>query len=170
MLTAFKERQLKFTPPIDLNNADDFEFNEVCIRSPYTKELLQERVYVDLKNDGSLVWPILLVYVGSSQTDMIKECSEESTLSDLFAPVFAQPAPWDEQNFDYGLDNIRFFLPLDVFDDRQLEEISLNQTLRQVISIKDHYITQGLPTIHVYTKQKALESLEKLDSKRYRLR
>jgi hypothetical protein len=59
---------------------------------------------------------------------------------------------------------------LDVFDDRQVQELDLQQTLREVISTKDHTIIQGLPIIQVYTKEKADAELEKIGNGRFRLR
>ncbi|KAI6181462.1 Adenosylhomocysteinase [Aphelenchoides besseyi] len=169
LLSAFQERNLRFHPPIDLKSPEEFDLADVCIRSPYTNEILQERVYVNPSDPNELVWPLLLQYVGMGQTDMIKDCGESVSLGELVAPVFAKPAPWDTLEFDYRLDNIRFFLPLDVFDDRQVEEVTLKQTLREILSTIEHTIVHGLPIVQVYTKKKAEAELERLTFKRFRL-
>lgn len=47
------------------------------------------------------MWPVLLQYVGAAQTDMIKDSHEELVLEELLTPAFAEPAPWDNENWDY---------------------------------------------------------------------
>ncbi|KAI6183172.1 Tetratricopeptide TPR-1 domain containing protein [Aphelenchoides bicaudatus] len=171
LLTALQKRNLRFTPPLDLSNMEEFDLADLFIRSPYTKEQLQERVYWDSKaNDdgtGALVWPLLLVYISAGQTDMIKDCNENTPLIDLLSPVLSD-LPWDQKS-EYNFQNIRFFVPLDVFDERQIEEISLRKSLHTVLSIKDHYIQKGLPMIHIYTADKVKTDLEKVSGNRYRV-
>ncbi|KAI6198048.1 hypothetical protein M3Y94_01298900 [Aphelenchoides besseyi] len=72
LLSVFQERKLRFQPPTDLKSPEEFDLADVCIRSPYTQEMLQERVYVNPEDSNELVWPLLLQYVGMGQTDMIK--------------------------------------------------------------------------------------------------
>jgi hypothetical protein len=37
-----------------------------------------------------------VVYVGAGQTDMIKDCDENTQLSELLSPVLAE-LPWDQE-------------------------------------------------------------------------
>ncbi|CAD5211449.1 unnamed protein product [Bursaphelenchus xylophilus] len=165
----FKERGLRFRPPIDLDKPEELDWNDLCRKSPYTKELLQERVYIDKETDG-LMWPVLLQYVGAGQTDMVKDSHEDLTFDRLLMPVFSEPAPWDRDEWNFRRDNVRLFLPLDVFDDEQLVEIHPEQTLREALSTKDHTIIQGLPVIQVYLKEKAEKELIKLENGHFRPR
>ncbi|CAD5207251.1 unnamed protein product [Bursaphelenchus okinawaensis] len=167
LLSLFEWRGLSFKPPIDYRNPEELDFNDLCIRSPYTKEILQERVYIDKETNG-LMWPILLQYVGAGQTDMIKDSHEDLLLSRLLKPVFSSPAPWDSDEWNYRKDNVRLLLPLDVFDDEQLLEVDMDQSLKDLLSSTDYTILQGLPIIQVYLKEKVEQELEYLGKNRFR--
>ena len=50
---------------------------------------------VHLASDGSLVWPVLLLYPEYSTSDYIREFRESDRFADHLNEIFKTPAPWD---------------------------------------------------------------------------
>jgi hypothetical protein len=47
------------------------------------------------------------------------------------------------------MDNVQLFVSLDVFDEECVIEVDFNQCLKEVLSLPDVVIVQGLPVIQV---------------------
>lgn len=61
-----------------------------------TPELPVAQRGVHLSDDGQLVWPLLLIYPESDQTDFLHAVEEGVSLADVVATVLEEPAMWDE--------------------------------------------------------------------------
>ena len=50
---------------------------------------------------------------------------------------------------------MRFFLPLDILDDRQVQELRMTERLRDTLATHDHVIVNGLPVVQVSVRARA---------------
>ncbi|EFO17429.2 hypothetical protein LOAG_11070 [Loa loa] len=80
LLSAFKVRDINFRPPICFDNPELFEWSQIEVQLASLKE--SEKVYVD--DYGVLHWPILAQYPETGKVDLLTECSEESSINDVF--------------------------------------------------------------------------------------
>ncbi|KAH7701463.1 Protein C17G10.2 [Aphelenchoides avenae] len=165
LLGAFKARNLRFRPPILLDDPDVFEWSQIAVELPQ----LNQHPTVYLGDDDELVWPLLLQYPQVGQTDTILDCSENATIASLVAEVLSTPASWDPTH-EFRSDNVRFFVALDVFEEEQVAEVHQEQTLREILSSKDVVVVKGLPVIQVYAKNRLAVALEAVCDGRYRFR
>lgn len=164
LLNAFKERALTFKPCFSMDDPSLFEWSHIEVRLPQTES--HQMVYLDERD--LLQWPLLIQYPEFGQVDFLKDCCEESTLSQVLEAVFQQPAEWNAAH-SLRPENVRYFISLDVFDEEEAVEIYADDTLKTVFSTKDYVITQGLPVIQVYTKTRAEESFSYISGRRYRV-
>uniref|UniRef100_A0A914DTV2 Cns1/TTC4 wheel domain-containing protein n=1 Tax=Acrobeloides nanus TaxID=290746 RepID=A0A914DTV2_9BILA len=153
LLNALKERRLCFKPKVVFEDVEDFEWSQLEVQIPH----LKERPIVYLNDSNELVWPLLIQYPESGQTDFLTDCSENSIITELVSQVLENPAEWDPTH-RFNLENVRFFLSIDVFDEEQVIEIDSNQTLKSALVSKDFVIAHGLPVIQIYTKKHAEKS------------
>uniref|UniRef100_A0A914Y1U1 Cns1/TTC4 wheel domain-containing protein n=1 Tax=Panagrolaimus superbus TaxID=310955 RepID=A0A914Y1U1_9BILA len=160
LLQMFKKRGLEFRPEIDFVNFREFEWTMLDVNFPH-----RPTTRVDFEAGSDILeWPLMLQYPETAQTDLLTECPETYTIETLIQPVLEQPAEWD-RNHAFKLPNIRVFIALDIFDDEQIKEISLDDTLGNVISNKDYLIVQGLPVIQIYTKNYIASKLAPVEGK-----
>ncbi|KAK6102853.1 TPR repeat family protein [Brugia pahangi] len=130
LLSAFKVRDINFRPPLCYDNPEFFEWSQVEVQLPVLRKT--ERVYVD--NCGILHWPILVQYPEVGKVNIITDCSEENSITDMFG-FYEQRTPHDDTTFNAEL------MPWSKF--------------REAFSIPGFIIVQGLPTIQIYTKKHA---------------
>ncbi|CAG9535303.1 unnamed protein product [Cercopithifilaria johnstoni] len=83
LLLAFKERNINFQPIICFDNPELFEWSQIEVQLAFLKE--SEKVYVD--DRGILHWPILAQYPETGKVDLITDCSEESSVDDVFSEL-----------------------------------------------------------------------------------
>ncbi|KAL3993683.1 TPR repeat family protein [Acanthocheilonema viteae] len=88
LLLAFKKRNINFQPVISFDNPELFEWSQIEVQLPFLKE--SEKVYVD--DCDILHWPILAQYPETGKVDLVTDCSEESSVDDVFSGIFEQRA------------------------------------------------------------------------------
>uniref|UniRef100_A0AC34F2C2 Cns1/TTC4 wheel domain-containing protein n=1 Tax=Panagrolaimus sp. ES5 TaxID=591445 RepID=A0AC34F2C2_9BILA len=160
ILQMFKKRGLEFKPEIDYKNYREFEWTMLDVNFPH-----RPTTRVDFEPGTDILeWPLMLQYPETAQTDFLTECPETFTIRTLIEPVLEQPAEWDS-NHAFQLSDVRVFVALDIFDDEQIKEISMEDTLGDVISSKDYLIVQGLPVIQIYTKSYIASKLTPVEGK-----
>uniref|UniRef100_A0A0R3S4L7 Wheel domain-containing protein n=1 Tax=Elaeophora elaphi TaxID=1147741 RepID=A0A0R3S4L7_9BILA len=141
LLLAFKERNISFQPTICFDNPELFEWSQIEIQWAFLEE--SEKVYLD--DFGVLHWPILVQYPETGKVDLITDCSEESTLDDVFSGVFKQKTSFDGSDFMFNA------------------ELMPRSKIREAFSIAGFIIMKGLPTIQIYTKKHAETNFVKVE-------
>uniref|UniRef100_A0A183C2Q5 Glucose-6-phosphate isomerase n=1 Tax=Globodera pallida TaxID=36090 RepID=A0A183C2Q5_GLOPA len=152
LLEVLRRRGVRLCPPV--NDPDD-----LCQQLQISFGPLDRHAMVQLVEEGDggieqLIWPLLLQYPESSQTDFVAECGEHVLLHEALAEVFSSPAHWDILH-NFRFDNVRLFVTLTCADERErIREILLKQhSLGVVLRWSDVFVTKGLPVIQIYTRQ-----------------
>lgn len=163
LLEALKKRKIKFQPPIvDL---DDLPLLQVKI----TQLDKFVSVHMDPANHDQLVWPLLLQYPESGQTDFLTDSPEYSPFDSILAEVFDSPAEWDpDHKFRSG--NVRMFIPLDRPDGSEVIREIVNpkrQTLAKILEWENVVIVNGLPVIQIYTLMHIQPRLRLIDQEKH---
>ncbi|KAL5021245.1 hypothetical protein ScPMuIL_000400 [Solemya velum] len=101
---------------------------------------------VHLDDNGSLHWPVLLLYPEYCETDLIQACAENSRLIDHINHMFGpdvEPAPWDKDR-TYTPDKLEVY-----FEDREKEKlykVDKSNTLLKCLQHKKYTVHGGTPT------------------------
>jgi Cns1/TTC4 Wheel domain len=129
-------------------------------RIHFLPEIVELQITEDA--DGTLHFPVLLLYDEYMATDFIQDWQQDMTLKDQLTQVFAERAPWDEQG-KYRMDTIEVYFeadqtsPLDPRDKskdkstKKYVRCTLDQTLLQVLQHKFHIVPQ-YPVLKVICK------------------
>uniref|UniRef100_A0A914I605 Cns1/TTC4 wheel domain-containing protein n=1 Tax=Globodera rostochiensis TaxID=31243 RepID=A0A914I605_GLORO len=152
LLEVLRRRGVRLCPPV--NDPDD-----LCQQLQISLGPLDRHAMVQLVEEGDdgieqLIWPLLLQYPESGQTDFVAECAEHVLLHEALAEVFSSPAHWDTLH-NFRFDNVRLFVTLTCADGRErIREILPEQhSLGDVLLWSDVLVTKGLPVIQIYTKE-----------------
>uniref|UniRef100_A0A7E4W3B3 Wheel domain-containing protein n=1 Tax=Panagrellus redivivus TaxID=6233 RepID=A0A7E4W3B3_PANRE len=148
LLRLLKERGVNFKPEIEFDNYKEFDLSELDVNFPHRDTT---RVTFEPGTDV-LLWPLILQYPETGQTDFMTECTETASIRFFLDTVLSQPAPWDPIHA-FTPKTVRVFVPLDIFDDEQVAEVRLRDPLSTAIAMKDSVIVKGLPVLQVYTKE-----------------
>ncbi|TKR93465.1 hypothetical protein L596_007919 [Steinernema carpocapsae] len=163
-MKAFKERNLKFQPPMNLEVPELFDWSYITVQISQ----INEETMVKMDKRGVLHWPILLQYPEHGQTNMLTDCSELSALGAIVRDCLETPEEWG-RHIHYKLGNIKFFVPLDVFDEAILQEVSPKEILKTILQTKDFKIVWGMPVIQIYRTEYAQKSLKALGGGRFKV-
>ncbi|CAB3411157.1 unnamed protein product [Caenorhabditis bovis] len=156
LLDALKARNLNLCPrvPFDHPELMDMSLLTVSLAQMHTHECVQ------FDDDGNLVWPVLLQYPETGQTDILTDTCETTRLGELLQEVLASPADWDPEH-KFKFENVRFFVS-DQYDEYCMEIFEW-MDFKTILSLPGYQIKHGLPVIMIFTKEKASESLKQID-------
>lgn len=109
--------------------------------------------------DGTWVWPMLVVYVGDAveRSDYLAEVDENATMGDVLETVLADPPEWDANGFyrDTARVEIRYRKEWTVLEEDESEiceprewvRVPLERSLRELLQEKA-YVTPLFPVIY----------------------
>jgi len=101
---------------------------------------------VSLTSDGTLTWPVMLLYPEYGETDFIEAFCESSLFSAHFEVMFAERPAWDTDN-KYRPDNLQVF-----FEDKerqQLYQVDASSSLLSALQHKRYVVHEGMPCFFV---------------------
>ncbi|XP_015270421.1 PREDICTED: tetratricopeptide repeat protein 4, partial [Gekko japonicus] len=102
-----------------------------------------------LDENGSLSWPVLLLYPEHGQSDLISAFHEESRFIDHLTVMFEELPPWDTERKYYPSELELFY------EDEEREEIyqiGTQSTLLQALQHQRYFVKAGTPTFFVLVK------------------
>lgn len=108
----------------------------------------QYRIAVD--TDGSLNWPVMLLYPETQQSDLIAAFNENSLLQDQLEVVLSDPPAWDTEG-KYTMGRVRAAVYMEA--EEKFYNVRMNQTLLSILKHKDFVLTSLVPTLHLYCKK-----------------
>ncbi|KAM3724259.1 Tetratricopeptide repeat protein [Dirofilaria immitis] len=147
LLLAFKERNINFKPTLCFDNPELFEWSQIEVQLTWLTE--SKKVYLD--DCGILHWPILVQYPEIGKVDLITDCSEESSVDDVFSGPLQQTLS-DDSNSMFNA------------------ELMPWSKIREAFSIPGFIVMQGLPTIQIYTKKHAEANFLKIEDCFYKIK
>ncbi|VDN07479.1 unnamed protein product [Thelazia callipaeda] len=151
LLSAFAERNIKFRPELPLHDPQSFEWSMIEVDLPWLKN--REKVYLD--DCGVMHWPLLAQYPELGKIDLITNCSEESSVDEVFRSVFQRNALADVSNLTFSSDNVRYFVTVRMDKNYDCAEFDSSVKIGDLFSIRGFFVEQGLPSIQIYTKKHA---------------
>lgn len=112
---------------------------------------------VRLEKDGSLTWPVTLMYPENhyQAPDYIQSFPEGDTFEDIFKVAFSNPAEWDPQH-RYKLDTISVYYKS---IKNKFVPISLSDTLGKVMARNDFLVEEGTPLFYIFVRGSELEKI-----------
>ena len=120
-----------------------------------------EEYPIRVETDGSLVFPVVVLYDEHQQLDLIQEFKEGDTFLNQLGEVLAQPADWDPDH-QYNIKNVELFYEPNLTDPISKEmyvetsskkhiHFPLKTTLKNLLE-NDDYVMPGYPVIKVVRK------------------
>ncbi|XP_044763280.1 DNA polymerase interacting tetratricopeptide repeat-containing, protein of 47 kDa [Coccinella septempunctata] len=112
---------------------------------------------VRLEKDGSLTWPVTLMYPENhfQAPDYIQSFPEGDTFKEIFRVAFSSPAEWDPQ-FRYKLETISVYYKS---TKNKFVPVQLSDTLGNILSQKDFLIEDGTPLFYIFVRSSELENM-----------
>lgn len=154
LLAAIQDRGIKLyhslNPQKDGSDSEDENENSSAAIAQLTldglssKELTGAQVFLD--DQGTLQWPVLLLYPEHQQSDFISAFCENSCFIDHLGVVFDELPPWDAD---------RKYLPQSLeiyFEDEEKEtlyEIKPSMSLLEILQHKRFFVKAGTPNFIV---------------------
>ena len=116
-----------------------------------TQQLENQGQYrVVLEPNGSLSWPVMLLYPETQQSDLIVAFNENSTLGDQLEVVLSDPPAWDtEGKYKIGLVRVAVFME----GEKKYFNARMDQTLLSILKHPSYVLTSLVPTLHLYCKK-----------------
>ncbi|KAI6646543.1 tetratricopeptide repeat domain 4-containing protein [Oopsacas minuta] len=108
----------------------------------------QYKVMID--SDGSLCWPVMLLYPETQQSDLISEFNEKSTLGDQLEVVLSEAPAWDTEG-KYTMERVRVAVYMEA--EKKYYNARMNQSLLSILKHKSYVLTSLVPTLHLYCKK-----------------
>ncbi|XP_066590172.1 uncharacterized protein Dpit47 [Prorops nasuta] len=104
---------------------------------PQVPQIAQSRVYLDYQH--RLIWPVMILYPETRQTDFIQNFHEDTLIHDQLKELFEEPPEWDSNNA-YTIGNINVY-----FEGKSkcsVHNVNANETLGKLLQ-DDRFIVQG---------------------------
>ncbi|XP_012289058.1 tetratricopeptide repeat protein 4 [Orussus abietinus] len=117
---------------------------------------------VHLNEENKLIWPVLIKYPESLQTDFIQNFHEDETLTNHLEMLFEEPPEWDTKR-QYISSNVNVYY--EGKDKSSIYKVDTLKTLGSILSHKSFVIRGGTPTFLILV---ALSEAEKKFLSNYR--
>ncbi|XP_012267399.2 DNA polymerase interacting tetratricopeptide repeat-containing, protein of 47 kDa [Athalia rosae] len=107
---------------------------------PCIHHLAQNKVH--LGEDGRLIWPVVILYPETQQTDFIQESHEDLILMDLLEELFAEPPGWDKER-RYHPKNVNIYF--EGKGKRTVHKTNTQATLGEILADERFEVRGGTP-------------------------
>ncbi|XP_044004446.1 DNA polymerase interacting tetratricopeptide repeat-containing, protein of 47 kDa-like [Aphidius gifuensis] len=147
LVKAIIDRNINIDIPIGKMTIDLNDF------VPQIPQLSQNRVKFDNKTNR-LVWPVMILYPETMQTDFIQSFHEDTPFLDQLEDLFIEPPEWDiEQR--YIVDNLNVYF--EGKDKKSIHKVDISRTLSSIISRKQFSLRCGTPSFLVLIAESEAE-------------
>lgn len=119
---------------------------------PQIPQMAQCGVHLDAQN--KLIWPVLILYPETKQTDFIQNFHEDTLLIEQLEQLFNDPPEWDSHRL-YTPENINVY-----FEDKDkcsLHKVNVHQSLGQILQHERFIVRGGTPMFLILVKSSKAE-------------
>ncbi|XP_067207479.1 DNA polymerase interacting tetratricopeptide repeat-containing, protein of 47 kDa [Linepithema humile] len=134
---------------LEFTNEGKLELKDL---EPQVPQIAQNRVHFDEKN--KLVWPVMILYPETHQTDMIQNFHEDTLLIEELIELFKEPPEWDTKH-RYTVENINVY-----FEGKNkcsLHKVDIQLTLDKILQNKQFVVRGGTPAFFIFVKSSEAE-------------
>lgn len=114
---------------------------------PQVPQIAQNRVHLDAQN--KLIWPVMILYPETQQTDFIQNFHEDTLLIEQLEQLFNEPPEWDSQK-RYILQNINVYF--EGKDKCSLHKVDIGQSLGKILQDEQFIVRGGTPAFLIFVK------------------
>lgn len=147
LLDAIIKRNINIDIPIGKTT---IELNDFI---PQIPQLSQSRVKFYNKSDR-LMWPVMIIYPETMQTDFIQNFHEDSPFLYQFEDLFIEPPEWDTEQ-RYVIDNLNVYF--EGKDKKSIHKVDISRTLSSIISRKEFSLRCGTPSFFILIAESEAE-------------
>ncbi|XP_076650120.1 DNA polymerase interacting tpr containing protein of 47kD [Halictus rubicundus] len=119
---------------------------------PKIPQIAQSRVH--LSTDKKLVWPVMILYPETHQTDFIQNFHEDTLLIEQLEQLFSEPPEWDTEK-RYNLQNINVYF--EGKDKCSLHKVNINHPLRKILQNERFIVRGGTPAFLILVRSSEAE-------------
>lgn len=121
---------------------------------PQVPQIAQNRVHLDAQN--KLIWPVMILYPETQQTDFIQNFHEDTLLIEQLEQLFNEPPEWDSQK-RYILQNINVYF--EGKDKCSLHKVDIGQSLGKILQDEQFIVRGGTPAFLIFVKSRDRKSV-----------
>ncbi|KAG5343214.1 TTC4 protein, partial [Acromyrmex heyeri] len=132
---------------INLELTNDKQKLELRDLEPQVPQIAQSRVHFDEKD--KLVWPVMILYPETQQTDFIQNFHEDMLLIEQLIELFEEPPEWDVKH-RYTIENINVY-----FEGKNkcsIHKVDIQLTLDEILRDKQFIVRGGTPAFLILVK------------------
>ncbi|XP_012059114.1 PREDICTED: tetratricopeptide repeat protein 4 [Atta cephalotes] len=137
---------------INLELTNDKQKLELRDLEPQVPQIAQSRVHFDEKD--KLVWPVMILYPETQQTDFIQNFHEDTLLIEQLIELFEEPPEWDVKHC-YTIENINVY-----FEGKNkcsIHKVDIQSTLNEILRDKQFIVRGGTPAFLILVKSSEAE-------------
>lgn len=137
---------------INLELTNDKQKLDLRDLEPQVPQIAQSRVHFDEKD--KLVWPVMILYPETQQTDFIQNFHEDTLLIEQLIELFEEPPEWDVEH-RYTINNINVY-----FEGKNkcsVHKVDIQLTLDQILRDKRFIVRGGTPAFLIFIKSSEAE-------------
>ncbi|KZC04820.1 Tetratricopeptide repeat protein 4, partial [Dufourea novaeangliae] len=119
---------------------------------PQVPQIAQSRVHLDAEN--KLVWPVMILYPETHQTDFIQNFHEDTLLIEQLEQLFSEPPEWDTGK-RYNPQNINVYF--ESKDKCSVHKVNIHESLGKILQNKRFIVRGGTPAFLILVKSSEAE-------------
>ncbi|OAD52127.1 Tetratricopeptide repeat protein 4, partial [Eufriesea mexicana] len=132
---------------INLEFTEEKKYPDLKDLEPQMPQRAQSRVHLDAQNN--LIWPVMILYPETQQTDFIQNFHEDTLLIEQLEQLFYEPPTWDSQR-RYTLQNINVYF--EGKDKCSLHKVNIHQSLGKILQDERFIVRGGTPAFLIFVK------------------
>ncbi|CAK9829203.1 DNA polymerase interacting tetratricopeptide repeat-containing, protein of 47 kDa [Anthophora retusa] len=137
---------------INLEVVDGKQNPDLKDLEPQVPQIAQSRVHLDAQN--KLIWPVLILYPETHQTDFIQNFHEDTLLIEQLEQLFNEPPEWDSQG-RYTLQNINVYF--EGKDKCSVHKVNVGHSLGKILQDERLVVRGGTPAFLIFVKSSEAE-------------
>ena len=119
---------------------------------PLVPQIAQSRVHLDAEN--KLIWPVMILYPETHQTDFIQNFNEDILLAEQLEQLFSEPPEWDTER-RYTLQNINVYF--EGKDKCSVHKVNIHRSLGEILQDERFIVRGGTPAFLILVKSSEAE-------------
>ncbi|XP_029055707.2 DNA polymerase interacting tetratricopeptide repeat-containing, protein of 47 kDa [Osmia bicornis bicornis] len=119
---------------------------------PQVPQIAQSRVHLDAQN--KLIWPVMILYPETHQTDFIQNFHQDTLLIEQLEQLFNEPPEWDTER-RYTLQNINVYF--EGKDKCSIHKVNAHHSLEKILQDERFIVRGGTPVFLIFVKSSEAE-------------
>ncbi|XP_053971050.1 DNA polymerase interacting tetratricopeptide repeat-containing, protein of 47 kDa [Hylaeus volcanicus] len=137
---------------IRLESIDGRKNSDLKDLEPRIPQIAQSRVHLDAEN--KLIWPVMILYPETQQSDFIQNFHEDTLLIEQIEQLFSEPPEWDSKH-RYTPQNINIYF--EGKDKRSVHKVDINNSLGKILQDERFVVRGGTPAFLILVKSSEAE-------------